>query len=77
MSTKNPDVSPIIDTTRFGVIFVENSINNLPLSNNDFIITSTCVLTAQTPATTTTTSTTTLPQFGNLCFIVSGYFALV
>ena len=39
MSTKNPDVSPIIDTTRFGVIFVENSINNLPLSNNDFIIT--------------------------------------
>jgi hypothetical protein len=41
---------------------------------NDFIITSTCVLTAQTPATTTTTSTTTLPQFGNLCFIVSGLF---
>ena len=44
---------------------------------NDFIITSTCVLTAQTPATTTTTSTTTLPQFGNLCFIVSGYFGRV
>lgn len=41
---------------------------------NDFIITSTCVLTAQTPATTTTTSTTTLPQFGNLCFVISGYF---
>jgi len=44
---------------------------------NDFIITSTCVLTAQTPATTTTTSTTTLPQFGNLCFIISGYFGRV
>jgi len=41
---------------------------------NDFVITNTCVLTAQTPATTTTTSTSTLPQFGNLCFIVSSYF---
>jgi len=39
MSTRNPDVSPIIDTTRFGAIFVENSINDLPLSNGDFVIT--------------------------------------
>jgi hypothetical protein len=39
MSTRNPDVSPIIDTTRFGAIFVENSINDLPLSNSNFVIT--------------------------------------
>ena len=39
MSTTNPHVSPIIDTTRFGGIFVENIINNLPLSNNDINIT--------------------------------------
>ena len=39
MSTTNPHISPIIDTTRFGGIFVENIINNLPLSNTDINIT--------------------------------------
>ena len=39
MSTTNPHVSPIIDTTRFGGIFVENIINNLPLSNTGINIT--------------------------------------
>ena len=39
MSTSNPDISPILDTSRFGSIFVENIINGLPLSNSDIIIT--------------------------------------
>ena len=37
-ATINPAVSPIIDTTRFNVFFVENRINNLPLNNNAFVI---------------------------------------
>ena len=39
MSTSNPHISPIIDTTRFGGIFVENIINALPLLNTGFTIT--------------------------------------
>ena len=38
ISTSNPDISPFLDITRFGSIFVENYINNLPLSNSDFVI---------------------------------------
>jgi len=38
MSTLNPDISPFLDITRFGGIFVENTINNLPLQNTDFVI---------------------------------------
>jgi hypothetical protein len=40
MSTNNPDVSPVIDTTRVGTIVVENIINNLPLRNEDIVIVS-------------------------------------
>jgi hypothetical protein len=40
MSTIDPAVSPVIDTTRFGIIAVENIINNLPLQNNGFTIVS-------------------------------------
>jgi hypothetical protein len=40
MATDDPSVSPVIDTTRFGFIAVENIINNLPLLNTGFIITS-------------------------------------
>jgi len=39
ISTRNPDITPVIDITRFGGIFIENIINNLPLSNSDFVIT--------------------------------------
>jgi len=39
MSTTNPHISPIIDTTRFGAVFVENIINTLPLLNTGFSIT--------------------------------------
>jgi hypothetical protein len=39
MATDDPSVSPVIDTTRFGFIAVENIINNLPLLNTGFIIT--------------------------------------
>ena len=39
MSTSNPHISPVIDTTRFGGIFVENIINALPLLNTGFTIT--------------------------------------
>ena len=38
MSTTNPDVSPVLDVTRFGTIFVDNYINNLPLLNSGFLI---------------------------------------
>ena len=36
--TTNPDISPILDTSRYGIIAVENLINNLPLSNSDITI---------------------------------------
>jgi len=38
MSTDNPDISPFLDTSRYGIIAVENIINNLPLSNSGFVI---------------------------------------
>ena len=38
MSTLNPAVSPFLDTTRFGGIFVENTIDNLSLKDVDFVI---------------------------------------
>ena len=38
MATEDPTVSPVIDTTRFGVIAVENIINDLPLANSGFVI---------------------------------------
>ena len=41
MSTSNPAISPILDTTRFGGIFVDNYINNLPLLNSGFVIANT------------------------------------
>ena len=40
MFTTNPAVTPVLDTTRFGIISVENRINNLPLINSGFVITS-------------------------------------
>jgi Domain of unknown function (DUF4815) len=39
MTTNNPHISPVIDTTRFGGLFVENIINSLPLLNTGFSIT--------------------------------------
>jgi hypothetical protein len=38
ISTLNPDVSPILDINRFGGIFVDNNINDLPLINSGFVI---------------------------------------
>ena len=38
MSTSNPDISPILDVTRFGTILVDNYINALPLLNSGFLI---------------------------------------
>jgi hypothetical protein len=38
MSTTNEDISPILDITRFGGIFVDNNINDLPLINSGFTI---------------------------------------
>jgi len=38
MSTVNPDVSPFLDITRYGGIFVDNTINALPLKSEDFVI---------------------------------------
>jgi hypothetical protein len=40
MATDDPAVSPVIDTTRFGFVAVENIINNLPLQNTGIILTS-------------------------------------
>lgn len=41
MSTSNPAITPQIDASRFGGIFVENIINNLPLSNDMIYIANT------------------------------------
>ena len=38
LATLNPDISPIVDVTRMGGIFVDNDINNLPLVNSGFVI---------------------------------------
>ncbi len=38
LSTLNSDISPIIDITRMGGIFVDNDINQLPLINSGFVI---------------------------------------
>jgi len=38
MSTTNPDISPILDVTRFGTIFVDNYVNSLPLLSSGFVI---------------------------------------
>jgi len=40
ISTNNEDITPVLDITRFGIIAVENMINNLPLVNTGFTITS-------------------------------------
>ena len=36
MSTQDPSVSPVIDTTRFGFVAIENIINEMPLLNTGF-----------------------------------------
>jgi hypothetical protein len=41
ISTSNEDISPVLDITRFGGIFVDNTINDLPLINSGFIIANT------------------------------------
>jgi len=38
MSTRSKDVSPVLDSNRFGFLAIENYINNLPLRQNDFVI---------------------------------------
>lgn len=38
ISTSNENISPILDINRFGGIFVDNNINNLPLINSGFVI---------------------------------------
>ena len=39
MASTNPKISPQLDMSRFGIIAVENKINNLGLSNSDIIVT--------------------------------------
>ena len=41
MSTNNPAISPFLDVTRFGGIFVDNWINDLPLLNTGFVMSNT------------------------------------
>ena len=38
LATNNPDISPFIDTSRFGMIAIENVINDLPLSNGSIVL---------------------------------------
>jgi hypothetical protein len=40
IATNNPDISPILDISRYGIISVENIINDLPLTNSGITITS-------------------------------------
>ena len=39
LSTSDPAISPILDTTRYGILAIENIVNNLPLLNSGFSIT--------------------------------------
>jgi len=39
LATTNPDVSPVLDTTRFNVIAIENVVNNANISNSNIILT--------------------------------------
>ena len=41
MSTTNPDISPLIDSSRMDIIAVENIINDMPLTNDTIIIANT------------------------------------
>jgi hypothetical protein len=38
MFTNNPDITPFLDASRYGVIAVENIINDLPLSNTGIVL---------------------------------------
>lgn len=38
MRTRNEDVTPVIDTDRYSATFINNVINNLPISNNDIYV---------------------------------------
>ena len=38
LQSSNPDISPMIDITRFNLLAIENKINNLGLSNSDIVI---------------------------------------
>jgi len=54
MATTDTAVSPVIDTTRFGIIAVENIINNLPLVNSGFTVVSSGASYSATPTVTIT-----------------------
>jgi hypothetical protein len=43
LSTTNPDISPLIDSSRMDIIAVENLINDMPLTNDTIIIANTGV----------------------------------
>jgi hypothetical protein len=38
LQSNNPDISPMIDITRFNLLTIENKINNLGLSNSDIVV---------------------------------------
>lgn len=41
LSTRNKDVSPILDMDRFGILAIEQVINNLSISNSDIVLANT------------------------------------
>ena len=43
MATTNPDISPLIDSSRMDIIAIENLINDLPLTNDSIIVANTGV----------------------------------
>ena len=40
LSSSNPDISPMIDINRLNLLTIENKINNMPITNTGFVITS-------------------------------------
>jgi hypothetical protein len=38
LQSSNPDITPMIDVTRFNLLAIENKINNLGLSNSDIVV---------------------------------------
>ena len=85
LTTSDSAISPILDTTRYGILAVENIINNLPLLNSGFSITTSgsgytanAAVTISAPASGTTANAYAYVSGGNVVSIIvdtpgSGY----
>lgn len=56
LRTRNKDISPVLDLDRFGVVLIEQVLNNLSLSNSDFFVSNTGLYTVSSATPTVTIS---------------------